>query len=331
MVRRPSYIAPATALLTLLVSACGGSTSPGAPPETSGSASPSASASTSSAFDRYDVGGSPCGITDAKGSIWVSDAAGGQLLRVDPATGASEVATKLDATPCEITVAYGSLWVVTQSGYVDRIDPSTGKQIARVRVGGTSYQVAATPGALWVSNRGDGTLTKIDPETNKPVDTVRTPGVQPGGLVFASGSLWIGDDTTGNERVLRMDLDTGAFTKVRSGGSRPAYLTAVDGDVWVSNYGAGSVSHIDGRSGDLVATVKTGTSPVNLKAGPEGTTEVWVPDDLDNTVTRVDARSDQVIDTVQLDGGPAVVRAVGDEIWVTLFSAGALARIPAAD
>lgn len=329
MAIRPAHVVTTIALLTLLGGGCGGSASPGAAPSASDSASPTASAD--SAYDRYDVGGAPCGIIDARGSVWVSDASGGQLLRVDPTTGEAEVAAKLDDTPCEITVAYGSLWVVTQSGYVDRINPATGEQVARVRVGSGSYQVMATPGALWVSNRGDGTLTKIDPRTDKAVDTVRTPGVQPGGMVFASGSLWIGDDTTGSRNLLRMDLDTGALEKVRSGGTRPAYLAEVDGDVWVSNYNDGSVSHIDGRTGRLVATVETGTSPVNLKPGPAGTTEVWVPDDLDNTVTRIDARSDQVIDTYQLEGGPAVVRAVGDDIWVTLFSAGAIARIPAGD
>ena len=332
MTRRTPHVAVVVALLTLLGSGCGGSSSPGdtGSPD-SGSPSPSDSASTAAAYDKYDVGGSPCGITDANGSVWVSDAGGAQLLRVDPATGEADVTTELDATPCEITVAYGSLWVVTQSGWVDRVDPATGERIARVRVGLQSYQAMATPKAMWVSNRGDGTLTKIDPKTNEAVDTVRTAGVQPGGMVFASGSLWIGDDTSGSRNLLRMDLDTGELTKVRSGGTRPAYLAEVDGDVWVSNYDDGTVSHIDGRSGSLVATVDIGTSPVNLKPGPTGTTEVWVPDDLENTVTQVDARSDKVIETYQLEGGPAVVRAVGDDIWVTLFTAGAVARISAAD
>jgi serine/threonine-protein kinase len=324
---RISHVAMTAALLTLAAGCGGSATSDGATGADSSTPTPSESSPATADHDRYDVGGAPCGIADADGSVWVSDASGAQLLRIDPDTGDSEVTTKLDDTPCEITVAYGSLWVVTQSGYVYSVDPATGEQIARVRVGATSYQVMSTPGAIWVSNRGDSTLTKVDPKTNKPVDTVPTPGVQPGGMVFASGSLWIGDDTSSSNHLLRMNLDSGELTKVRSGGARPAYLAEVDGDVWVSNYGDGTVSHIDGRSGRLVATVETGTSPVNLKPGPPGTSEVWVPDDLDNTVTRVDARSDQVIHTYQLEGGPAVVRAVGDDIWVTLFAAGALARI----
>jgi streptogramin lyase len=321
---RTPYAAVSAALLILLGTGCGGSSAPSG--DGAASVTPSSSSSTA-AYDKYDVGGQPCGITDAAGSIWVSDASDARLLRIDPETGESAVVATLDDTPCEITVAYGSLWVVTQSGYVDRIDPDSGKQVARVKVGRTSYQVTATPGALWVSNRGDGTLTRIDPGTNEAVDTVRTPGVQPGGMAYASGSLWVGDDTSGNRNLLRMDLDTGAFTKVRSGGTRTAYLAEVDGDVWVSNFDEGTVSHIDGDSGEVVATVETGLSPVNLKPGPPGTSEVWVPDDSESTVSQVDARSDQVIHTYQLEGGPAVVRAVGDDIWVTLFATGAVARL----
>jgi streptogramin lyase len=313
------------ATAALVSTGCGA----GSPASDASSPTPSASPSPSlpPGVTVFPVGTQPCGIAAAAGSLWVSDAAEAALYRVDPQTGAAEKAADLDDTPCEITVAFGSLWVVTQSGYVDRIDPRTAERLARIPVGLTSYQVVEARGSMWVSNRSDGTLTRIDPDTDKAVETVRTPGVQPGGMAFASGSLWIGDDTSGNRRLLRMDTDTGETTPVRSGGSRPAYLAEVDGDVWVSNVDDGTVSHINGRNGRLVATVEVGLSPVNLKPGPPGTAAVWVPDDLDDTVTLIDARSDQVIHSYRVGGGPAVVCAVDDDVWVTLFTAGALARI----
>jgi virginiamycin B lyase len=309
--------------VTTVLAGCGG--------EGSGrsSATPPASESPAPAagVTAFDVGAAPCGITDAEGSVWVSDAAEAVLYRVDPSTGAATKATDLDTSPCEITVAFGSLWVVTQSGFVDRVEPRSGRRTARVPVGATSYQVVRTPGALWVSNRGDGTLTRIDPDTAEAVETVRLRDVKPGGMAYAAGALWIGDDTSGSNRLLRLDLDSGEVTRVRSGGGRPAYLAEVDGDLWVSNGDDGTVSHLDAATGKVVATIDVGLSPVNLKAGPAGTSEIWVPDDLDDTVTRIDARTDEVIETFAVAGGPAVVRAVGDVVWVTLFTSGQIARL----
>jgi YVTN family beta-propeller protein len=311
------------AVTVLLVAGCGGGSSAGDPAAPPTSASPT----TARGVTVFDVGAAPCGIAVAAGSVWVSDAAEATLYRIDPSTGAATKAAELDPSPCEITVAFGSLWVVTQSGFVDRIDPRSGRRTARVPVGTTSYQVMQTPGALWVSNRGDGTLTRVDPRTAKAVDTVRLRGVKPGGMAYAGGSLWIGDDTSGNSYLLRMDPETGDVSRVRSGGSRPAYLAEVDGDVWVSNSDDGTVSHLDATTGKVVATVDVGLNPVNLKPGPDGAVEVWVPDDLDGTVTRIDATTGTVVETFQVDGGPAVVRAVGDDVWVTLFTSGQVARL----
>jgi YVTN family beta-propeller protein len=114
---------------------------------------------------------------------------------------------------------------------------------------------------------------------------------------------------------------------VPAGGARPAYLAAVDRGLWVSNSTDGTVSSIDPTSGKVIATVDVGLNPVNLKPGPRGSDEVWVPDDVGDTVIRIDAQSNKLLEKVGVAGGPAILAAVGDEVWVTAFEAGKVAVI----
>ena len=275
--------------------------------------------------DRIEVGGQPCGVTDTVGAVWVSDAKKARLLRIAPGSGKVDVVARLDPSPCEITVAFGSLWVVTQSGRLDRVDPKTGHVTARIKVGAASYQAVATPGMLWVSNRNDGTLSQVDPRTDKVVRTVRLDGVQPGGMVYAGGSLWVGDDTTGDTEVLRIDTRTRHITKVTAG-SRPAYLTATTGAIWVSNVSDGTVSRIDIATNRQTSTLEVGLSPVNLEAGHHGE-DVWVPDDVGNRVVRIDVNTTRVVGRLPAPGGPAVVRAAFGDIWITMFGIGEVWRV----
>jgi streptogramin lyase len=261
----------------------------------------------------------------------VSDAASGQLLRLDPTTGKVVAKTPLDPTPCAITVAYGSLWIVTQSTVLDRVDPRTGRVVATVRVGSVSYQAVATPGAIWVSNRSDRTLSRVDPRTNRVTATVATPDIQPGGMAYAEGALWIGDDTDGGHDILRMNPTTHAMTRFAAG-QRPAYLAATADAVFVSDVRAGTVTKLDARTGHILATARAGDSPVNLAVRSGARPEVWVPDDTGGHVVRLDAATGKATEVIDVSGkGPAVVAAIRGDIWVTMFTAGEVWRIrPAA-
>jgi streptogramin lyase len=267
--------------------------------------------------ERIRTGGSPCGVVTAAGSVWVSDAADGRLLKVDPVTHAFTQTATLDDAPCEMTAAFGSVWVTTQSGFLDRVDPATGAVTARVRVGEKSYETAATADALWVSDRDSAQLTRVDPLTLR-TSVLPLPGTHPGGLVHAFGALWVGDDTAGSSNLLRVDPRTRAVRRVPAG-HRPAYVAATATAVWVSEVEEGTVSRIDPVT-LARRTVATGTSPVNLDV-LDG--DLWVPDDVGDAVFRVDGTDVVVTEEVAAAGmGPAVVAPVGDQVWVTMFGGG---------
>ena len=277
---------------------------------------------------RLHVGGSPCGIADAAGALWVSDAADARLLRIDPVSHAFTKTAQLDPKPCEITAAFGSLWIVTQSGQLDRVDPANGHLIARIAVGDTSYQAIAAADAIWVSNHGDGSVMRVDPRTNRVTKKVELSGITPGGLAYLAGALWIGDDSSLADHIARLNLATGAVSSVPAGGKRPGYLAVSDNALWVSCVSDGAVSRINPSTSSVTATVHVGRSPVNLKPGPGPAPEVWVPDDYGNQVLRVDARAARLVEAVTTPGGgPAVVHAFRGGVWVTLFGSGDVWRI----
>ncbi len=268
-----------------------------------------------------DLGGSPCGVVVAYGSVWVSLADTAELVRLDPATGEVTARLGLSATPCEITATDDSLWVATQSGVVDRVDPAGPTLVSSVPTGAASYQAAGAFGSIWVSNRNGRSLTRIDPETEKTT-TVDLAGTNAGGIVEAAGALWIGDDTTGSTRILRVDPGTLEATTVEVGADRPAYLAATGDTVWVSGVRSGSVVAVDAAAGAVVGDpVPAGASPVNLHASPDGRW-VWVPDDGTDYLTRIDTATGTAVERLRAGDGPAVVAPTDDGVWVTNFGDG---------
>ena len=318
--RTGRYATPVRRVLVtcLLLAACSSKATPVAVPVARPVASPSSQLP--AGVRSVHVGGTPCGIAEATGAAWVTDAATATLFRVDPATMRAEKRAALDATPCELTYAFGALWIATQSGWLDRVDPAGGA-VRRVKVGATSYEVEPAAGALWVSDRDSAELTRVDP-TTLATSRFPLPGSRPGGLVSAFGYLWVGDDSDTSTAVLRVDPVRRTVTRVAAD-RRPAYTTATSTAVWVSDTAAGAVSRIDPRT-LRAATVQVGVSPVNLDVVGD---RVWVPDDQADAVYELDA-SGAVARTVQAPGGgPAVVAPVGGRAWVSLYKTGEVWQI----
>jgi YVTN family beta-propeller protein len=59
-----------------------------------------------------------------------------------------------------------------------------------VPVGDGPNAISVTPDAVWIVNKDDGTLSRIDPETNE-VDRTVSIGQAPAGIVLAEGLLWV--------------------------------------------------------------------------------------------------------------------------------------------
>ena len=141
--------------------------------------------------------------------------------------------------------------VVPAANQAVRIDPATYKLVAAVPVGTDPAAVVGGGGLVWVANRRDGTVTVVDPDTNRVQQTIPASGsgpVGPGGpgLAFASGSLWLANAT--QRQVARVEPDADP-TPIPVGASPIAIAAAPDADaVWVAartQSGGGLVARID--------------------------------------------------------------------------------------
>jgi streptogramin lyase len=331
-----------TCCLLLTVIACGQGAGEAGPRTGPSSASPTSAAPTpspttigptapivglpSEVIAKITIGGQPCGVLSAFGSMWVTDAQAAELVQVDLRTNRVVGRAPVDDTPCELTSAFGSLWVATQSGTLDRVDPRTRRVVARIPVGMTSYEPLVAFGSVWVSNRGSGTVSRVDPGRNRVVKTLQLPTILPGGLVEAAGKLWVGNDTAGDTKVVRVDPKTYRVETFK-GGHRPAFVTAAAGSVWTADEDDGTVTRLDARTGAVRGSSVAGVRPVNLVALPGQTPEVWVPDDQGNLLIRIDALTGTVLERMLVGRGPAVAAVHGAEVWVSNFEDGTVWRV----
>jgi virginiamycin B lyase len=191
------------------------------------------------------VGTEPDGIATSPGAVWVANHGAPSVSRIDPAT--NHVVATISVGPktacCSdhmvLAAAAGSVWVTVKNlASVVRIDQATNTVTATIPLSSAPGHVgcdemAVSRAAVWVSGgQCAGSITRIDPRTNKPsghVNGFRTPiGV---GLAF--GSVWVAD--VDDKAVDRVDPRTRRIVGRLPLGQLPlpVLLRVGFGSVWV--------------------------------------------------------------------------------------------------
>jgi streptogramin lyase len=246
----------------------------------------------------------------------------------DDASGTPPMPTQ--AIDCKRIVAVAiadetTKWVacgVSRRSRMLRIDPRDNHVVAEIPIKQGSHFIVVEDDAVWVTY---GTyrqgLHRIDPVTNKMVDTIRIKEGLGGfitSLAADRDALWIAD-TDG--WVTRLDKRTGqeeASIHVRGGS---AALVAGEGAIWVLSTTAGTLSQIDPHANRIVRTIPIGISCEAL-AGPchhgpvFAAGSVWVASYIEETVSRIDPESGRVAVTIPVGAGPTSVAAADGSIWI---------------
>lgn len=157
---------------------------------------------------------------------------------------------------------------------------------------------------------------RIDPATAELEVSIPTAGAAPGPMVWADGSLWVANTSSGT--VARIDPASDAVVRSVSTDGAPTDLAAGEGAVWVLNGLEGEVRAIDPRTNEVTAmiSVPQGSGGIAVGAG-----FVWVTNTIDTTVTKINPASEAVVGLpIRLGpsgtGRPKAI-AVGDgTVWV---------------
>jgi len=146
--------------------------------------------------------GDPTGelsVATGAGSVWLLTDSLGVLSRIDPQTNTVIARIPVQAHSYAAVFGFGSVWISTtgakgmrEAGSVQRIDPRTNTVIATIAVGPVPRFLAAGEGGVWTLNQGDGTVTHIDPATNRRAATIAAAVPGGGGDIAAgAGRVWV--------------------------------------------------------------------------------------------------------------------------------------------
>jgi YVTN family beta-propeller protein len=171
-----------------------------------------------------------------------------------------------------------------------RAPPANAQQavLATIRTGAAMGLVAGE-GGIWLSNHREGSVSRIDPRTNRVVATVRV-GDQPSDLAVGFGSVWV--PVNQGHRLVRLD-------------PRLARIVAsVPGTYWSVAAGHDSVWALEWE-------------------GQRGEWTDW----HGRTLTRIDPRTNRVRARVHLGPELGTVAAGAGALWVSAFHRPLLYRL----
>jgi YVTN family beta-propeller protein len=268
-----------------------------------------------------DVGLSPSHLAADGRTLWVTNADGHSVSRVDVEAGAvRQTVTGVGDGPAGVAVARGAVWVAnSRDGTVSRIDEHTNTVVQRVHVGTDPTGVAAGAGAVWVANSGEETISRIDPRSGRA--TKVAVHVEPTELAVGSGAVWMTSART--RTVSELDARSGRVVEVVNVGGGPSGIAVGEGAVWVANNLDGTVSRIDPATATVAATVPVGNGPNAIAVAPDG---VWVSEQFGGLVDRIDPGSNRVVRRVAVGNRPTGLALADGKLWVGARASGAAHR-----
>jgi len=190
--------------------------------------------------------------------------------------------------PCGAVTGFGAVWVANDgSGTLTRVDPRTNRVTRRVAVGQGACSVTTGAGALWVVNYKSSALVRVDPRTARK-RTVRVDAT-PFDVLVAFGRVWV----TAWEDGILDEVDPVTLQVVRriEIGPRPVGLAARVGAVWVG-FGreATDIARLDPATGAVTRYPVGATRPGWFAAG---TADLWIQA-ADSDLLHVDPRTGHV-------------------------------------
>ena len=281
---------------------------------------------------RIRVPGSPFRVAAGAGSVWVLNrgpdkgAASGDpwkstLARIDPrmnkVVGPS---VPLAVDSWDLTVGFGSLWMTQFDGSILRIDPKTGRIVARLSARPLYFGSAITTGEgfVWIANDDErnkrGSVSKIDPATNRVVGTVH--GLRsPQSIAYGAGAVWAADHAGALVKIDPSSLRILARTRLNFGAHG---VVATRNGVYVADAHAGRIVECDPKTAKIrrVRTLSPGAIHPAL-----GARSIWSSSALtweegrDDRVIRIDPENLSIVETYKLGGSVGAVAFGYGSVW----------------
>jgi protein kinase-like protein len=261
-------------------------------------------------------------------------AAGGELVKIDPAGGTTARAIAVGAGPVAVTADRRSVWVASPGdGTLWRINSVTGVP-SRVAAIGVPGDLAVSGDRVYVTSEGpqafSGSITAYDAVSGARLDNLQrlacsvTAGTE-GVWVAGCPNVWRISES-GPYRVVRTVTvpfasrrtaanDRQELGKMATGGGYIYALgDAADRRLW----------RIDPRAGRIVQTYNLGFAPVDIAADASS---IWVVDQIADALVRIDRASGRQTARISVPAGASGVALGAGSVWVSSFLGRSITRI----
>ena len=250
------------------------------------------------------VGFSSSLIAAGEDAIWLLDAEGSTLTKIDPTTNARDSPTGIPVSgvPTGLAAGEGSVWIALNEGSVLSVlelGPDLGELRQRIQlarrdrvfpVNFASVPLTVGEGAVWALERGLGRVRRIDPATGKFKTFAEGVGTT-SSIVVDGRAVWLG----GTLGVTKLDLHTGQ--RLGSEAVAPVHESATTSiavgrdAVWFVGDSSTDLWRIDPLSVSIVASDPIGASPNAVAVADDGV--VWVGGGSSTSVWRLDPETNE--------------------------------------
>jgi DNA-binding beta-propeller fold protein YncE len=278
--------------------------------------------------EEVSVGSLPTDIAVAQGRAWVPSAGSDELVAINDRTRPSRDATyHASSGALRVTTDGLSIWLAGAIGRgITSVDPLFGGEAERHRipVSNDAVDLAVGRDAVWVSNGASGTVTRVDPVSDRALGPAIRTGRFPTAVAVGSHDVWVVN--SGDGTLARVDprenLVVGRRVPV---GRDPQDVAIGFGSVWVANRGDGTLSRVDERTGRPQGSIRVGGAPTALAVTVEA---LVVLDSQRGRVLRIDPNTRRLTDVVRVGGFPTAL-AVGEgaSLWTVDARRGVVTRV----
>jgi sugar lactone lactonase YvrE len=272
---------------------------------------------------------------DSKGNLWVVDTALGQLVRVDPKTGAKKMVAQLKPSLDNLAIDDKDRIYVSNmaDNGIQEVDPETGaaKQVISGKL--------ALPGGIGVVSDGlKDTIYVADVFAYRTVDGATGEVSEPARMHAAGVTLEYPMSATakGDEVILSswftgtvqvIDRKTGATREMMHGFKAPHdAIRQDDGSILINELGSKSLIRASGEHGkDRDVLIGGLEGPVGLVGGPKG--EVYVTEAFAGQVSKVESNGEKTVVAKDLKGPEGIALAPDGKLIVAEVGARRLVEI----
>jgi serine/threonine-protein kinase len=267
----------------------------------------------------------------------------GSIAKIDPETGRAlptipgvKGLARGDDVVNNLAIGEGGVWTYgwpdSESPLLQHFDEETGEPVEPLPIaleagcgaggpGIAGFGLAVGSQTVWFSGGPATCVSRINPATHAPLDSVSIDSGAVTDIVLGGGSLWVGSDA-GTLTVF--DPLTGRRRDGFEIGGTPDALAYGSGSVWALDFLGSEVIRIDPSSDEVIGRVQLGGNPSDIAAGDGG---VWVMDPDAGTATPIDPSSNSAGDPIGVGPAPSSIAVGLGFAWVGDGEDGNLYRI----